>query len=124
MKRFFIIFAAVLIAMGAMAQETAKVIETTAIPQGMAQAPKPSSAPMIIMMILIFVVGMALLCGCIYLTYKMAKNRYRDPVLWILLAFVTSPIIAWIALLIAGEDELRKKQYEDLERERSNNNDI
>ena len=114
MRKVFMILVAVMMTVSAMAEvmlepETAEAtMETQA-------AAQPSDAPMIIMIILIFVVGMALLCGCIYLTYKMAKNRYRDPALWILLAFVTSPIIAWIALLIVGEDELRKKQLEEME---------
>ena len=70
--------------------------------------------------VLMIILGIAITVGCIYITYKMAKNRYRDPVLWLILAFVASPIIAWLGLYIVGEDEIRKKQYEELERERTN----
>lgn len=102
MKRLFLILASVMMAAGVRAQDGID----DAFP---------------IFFLLMVILGIAIWIGCIYLTYKMAKNRYRDPALWIILAFITSPFVAWIALLIAGEDELRKRQYEELERERSNN---
>ena len=39
----------------------------------------------------------------IYIAYRMAKNRHRDPLGWVLLSFFFSPILTWIVLLIAGD---------------------
>jgi RsiW-degrading membrane proteinase PrsW (M82 family) len=39
----------------------------------------------------------------IYIAYRMAKKRHRDPLGWVLLSFFFSPLLAWIVLLIAGE---------------------
>ena len=43
----------------------------------------------------------------IYIAYRMAKNRQRDPLGWVLLSFFFSPLLTWIVLLIAGN----AKQY-------------
>lgn len=39
----------------------------------------------------------------IYIAYRMAKNRHRDPLGWALLSFFVSPLMTWIILLIAGD---------------------
>lgn len=39
------------------------------------------------------------------ITLKMAKNRHRDPLGWILLSLFASPLLTWIILLIAGDAE-------------------
>lgn len=39
----------------------------------------------------------------IYIAYRMAKNRGRDPLGWVLLSFFFSPVLTWIVLLIAGD---------------------
>lgn len=39
----------------------------------------------------------------IYIAYRMAKNRQRDPLGWVLLSFFFSPLLTWIILLIAGD---------------------
>lgn len=39
----------------------------------------------------------------IYIAYRMAKNRHRDPLGWVLLSFFFSPLLTWIVLLIAGD---------------------
>jgi len=39
----------------------------------------------------------------IYIAYRMAKNRKRDPLGWVLLSFFFSPVLTWIVLLIAGD---------------------
>ena len=101
MKRLFIILAAMCMAASAMAMDG-------------------DAAASALIGVLVIVLGIAITVGCVYITYKMAKNRYRDPVLWLILAFVASPIIAWLGLYIVGEDEIRKKQYEELEKERTN----
>lgn len=41
----------------------------------------------------------------IYIAYRMAVNRHRDPLGWALLSFFVSPILTWIILLIAGDAE-------------------
>lgn len=60
--------------------------------------------------------GLFLFCSCaglfclgicflyrIYIAYRMAKNRHRDPLGWTLLSFFFSPIITWIILLVVGD---------------------
>lgn len=39
----------------------------------------------------------------IWIAYKMAKNRHRDPLAWALLSFFVSPVLTWIILLIVGD---------------------
>lgn len=40
----------------------------------------------------------------IHIAYRMAKNRHRDPLGWVLLSFLFSPLLTWIILLIAGDN--------------------
>ena len=42
-----------------------------------------------------------------YIAYRMAVNRHRDPLGWVLLSFFVSPLMTWIILLIAGDDTNR-----------------
>ena len=39
----------------------------------------------------------------IFIAYRMAKNRRRDPLGWVLLSFLFSPLLTWIILLIVGD---------------------
>ena len=39
----------------------------------------------------------------IFIAYRMAKNRRRDPLGWVLLSFFFSPLLTWIILLIVGD---------------------
>lgn len=39
----------------------------------------------------------------IYIAYKMAKNRHRDPLPWVLLSFFVSPLLTWIILICLGD---------------------
>ena len=39
------------------------------------------------------------------ITRRMAKNRHRDPLGWILLSVFISPLLTWIILLIVGDKE-------------------
>ena len=41
----------------------------------------------------------------IYIAYRMAKNRHRDPLGWVLLSFFFSPLFTWLALLIVGDSK-------------------
>lgn len=63
--------------------------------------------------------GLAIIAGIafiyfvrIYIAYKMAKNRQRDPLPWVLLSLFISPVLTWIVLLIIGNES----QHPDLER--------
>ena len=38
----------------------------------------------------------------IHIAYRMAVNRNRDPLGWVLLSFFFSPLLTWIVLLFAG----------------------
>ena len=55
----------------------------------------------------LIVLGVIAALGLVYLirihiAYRMAKNRHRDPLGWVLLSFFFSPLLAWIILLIVG----------------------
>jgi len=39
----------------------------------------------------------------IHIAYRMAKNRRRDPLGWVLLSLFVSPILTWLLLLIVGD---------------------
>ena len=41
----------------------------------------------------------------IKIAYKMAKNRHRDPLGWVLLSIFVSPVLAWIILALAGDQK-------------------
>ena len=59
-------------------------------------------------LLLLFCIGLALLWIFfirIYIAYRMAKNRHRDPLGWVLLSFFFSPLLTWIILLIVGDEK-------------------
>ena len=57
----------------------------------------------------------------IYIAYMMAKNRYRDPLGWVLLSLFFSPLLTWIIFLIVGDDTDARDRAERLGRyERDN----
>lgn len=39
------------------------------------------------------------------ITRRMAKRRHRDPLGWILLSLLVSPLLTWIILLIVGDSK-------------------
>lgn len=39
------------------------------------------------------------------ITRRMAKNRHRDPLGWVLLSIFVSPFLTWIILLIVGDEK-------------------
>lgn len=58
--------------------------------------------------ILLGVAGGVVFLGVVYLVrihiaLRMAKNRHRDPLGWVLLSLFVSPVLAWIILLIVGD---------------------
>lgn len=59
--------------------------------------------------VLLIILGITAALGLVYLlrihiAYRMAKNRHRDPLGWVLLSFFFSPLLTWIILLIVGDD--------------------
>lgn len=57
----------------------------------------------------------------IYVAYLMARNRYRDPLGWVLLSLLFSPLLTWIFLLIVGDDKDTRDRAERLDRYDRNN---
>ncbi len=60
--------------------------------------------------VLLLISAVAAVLGLIYLfrihiAYRMAKNRHRDPVAWVLLSFFFSPLLTWIILLVVGDSD-------------------
>lgn len=59
--------------------------------------------------VLLIILGITTALGLAYLlrihiAYRMAKNRHRDPLGWVLLSFFFSPLLTWIILLIVGNN--------------------
>ena len=59
--------------------------------------------------VLLIILGITAALGLVYLlrihiAYRMAKNRYRDPLGWVLLSFFFSPLLTWIILLFVGDN--------------------
>lgn len=59
--------------------------------------------------VLPIILGIAAVMGVAYLlrihiAYRMAKNRHRDPIGWVLLSFFFSPLLTWIILFIVGDN--------------------
>ena len=50
--------------------------------------------PVVLALVLYIRIGIA---------YRMAKNRNRDPLGWVLLSLFVSPILTWIILLVVGD---------------------
>ena len=40
-----------------------------------------------------------------YITYRMAKNRHKDPTIWVLISLFVSPIFTWIVLFLIGDEQ-------------------
>ena len=60
----------------------------------------------VFVIILGFTAGVGLLYLLrIHIAYRMAKNRHRDPLGWVLLSFFFSPLLTWIILLIVGDSK-------------------
>ena len=58
--------------------------------------------------ILLGVLGVVVVLGVLYLVrihiaLRMAKNRHRDPLGWVLLSLFVSPVLTWIILLIVAD---------------------
>ena len=53
----------------------------------------------------------------IYIAYRMARNRYRDPLGWVLLSLFFSPLLTWVVLLIVGDDDTWLKQEQRMQEE-------
>ena len=58
------------------------------------------------LLVLCVVVALALVYYVyIGITLKLATNRHRDPLGWILLSLFVSPLLTWIILLVVGDAE-------------------
>ena len=60
--------------------------------------------------ILLGILGAVVALGVLYLVrihiaWRMAKDRHRDPLGWVLLSLFVSPVLAWIILLIVGDSQ-------------------
>lgn len=60
--------------------------------------------------ILLGILGVVVTLGVLYLVrihiaWRMAKDRHRDPLGWVLLSLCVSPVLAWIILLIVGDHQ-------------------
>ena len=58
----------------------------------------------------LLVLGVVVALALVYYVYigitlKMATNRHRDPLGWILLSLFVSPLLTWIILLVVGDAE-------------------
>lgn len=53
---------------------------------------------------LLFVGGILFVIYWLYVgvTKRMAENRNRDPLGWVLLSIIVSPLLTWIILLVVG----------------------
>ena len=75
-----------------------------------------SNLPYTIGFIAIIIIGVILhILLCIYLPAKLAKNRGRSALGWVLLSYIITPFLACILLLIVGnstEKILRDMQQE------------
>ncbi len=59
--------------------------------------------------LLLIIVGLFLIYIVrIHIAYRMAKNRHRDPLPWVLLSFFFSPLITWLLLLAYGDADNRR----------------
>ena len=59
--------------------------------------------------VLLIILGSTVALGLVYLlrihiAYRMAKNRHRDPLGWVLLSFFFSPLLTWVILFIIGDN--------------------
>ena len=58
----------------------------------------------------LLILGVVVALALVYYVYigitlKMAKNRHRDPLAWILLSLLVSPLLTWLILLAVGDAE-------------------
>lgn len=63
---------------------------------------------MILLVLFIMLIVLAVNVALLIMVYKMAVNRHREGVLWLLLGVLTSPLIAMIILLVVGDDDNRR----------------
>lgn len=57
-----------------------------------------------------FLLVVAAVCFLLYMVYieitlRMARNRHREPLPWVLLSLLVSPLLTWIILLIVGDKD-------------------
>jgi uncharacterized membrane-anchored protein len=57
---------------------------------------------------ILIILGAVAACFLLYFVYigitlRMARNRHRDPLGWVLLSLFVSPLLTWIILFIVGD---------------------
>ena len=62
-------------------------------------------AIMIVFLMFFILVGALITAGLYIVVIKMAEDRHREVALWVLLSFVTSPLLMIIVLWCIGEEE-------------------
>lgn len=51
----------------------------------------------------VFIISLVIGAAILFLVYKMAKDRNREPIAWTLVGLFTTPLLAIILLLVLGE---------------------
>ena len=61
-----------------------------------------------ILLMILFGIAVLVILYWFYIgiTRRMAINRHRDPLGWILLSLFVSPLLTWIILLLVGDKEI------------------
>ena len=62
-------------------------------------------AVLIVVMFFFFLVAGLLTAALYIVVIKMAEDRHREVALWVLLSFVTSPLLMIIVLRVVGEEK-------------------
>lgn len=62
-------------------------------------------AIMIVFLMFFILVGALITAGLYIVVIKLAEERKRDVAIWVLLSFVSSPLLIMIILLCIGEEE-------------------
>ena len=62
-------------------------------------------AIMIVFLMFFILVGSLITAGLYIVVIKLAEERKRDVAIWVLLSFVSSPLLIMIILLCIGEEE-------------------
>ncbi|MBQ9253732.1 MAG: hypothetical protein IJ180_03035 [Bacteroidales bacterium] len=70
-----------------------------------------NSMGIVMLIILLVVVLPVLFIFFGLIPYKMAKSRGRNPILWILLCFIITPIWVYLILAIIGDSEEKLRKY-------------
>lgn len=88
----------------------------------MDSAPRRGFMAIVVPAILLFILFVGVYVGLYILVAFMAKNRYRNPALWVLVSIFATPLLAVIILLALGKD-YNSREYMAQQRNQSDAND-